>query len=188
MSRCVVLWRRLDSPGCEYFELQEYDGGFTLRGVVLMTHDGTPCRVEYDIDCNRRWLTRMVRINSIVRTPQSLLISRSENGAWQVNGQSEPLLNGCDDIDLQFTPSTNLLPIRRLNLGVGEEGVARAAWVRFPDLSVEVLAQVYRRLGDRDYEYESADGAFRKTLRVNRSGVVVEYPDQWIAEATSFEA
>jgi hypothetical protein len=38
---------------------------------------------------------------------------------------------GCLDIDLGFSPSTNLLPIRRLTLAVGEAATVRAAWLPF---------------------------------------------------------
>ena len=61
----------------------------------------------------------------------------------------------------------------------------RAAWVRFPELTLEVLAQVYTRVGERTYLYESAHGAFRRELTVNESGFVLEYPDFWQAEATT---
>ncbi len=31
------------------------------------------------------------------------------------------------DVDINFSPSTNLPPIRRLNLGIGQEAKVRAA-------------------------------------------------------------
>ena len=70
-------------------------------------------------------------------------------GVWRLDGRQRPEVAGCIDLDLNFSPSTNLLPIRRLELPVGGEARIRAAWLRFPAFSLEPLEQVYRRLGDR---------------------------------------
>ena len=86
------------------------------------------------------------------------------------------------DIDLGFSPATNLLPIRRLELTVGASATVRAAWVRFPEMMLEVLDQVYTRLGPDRYLYESAGGEFRRELTVNRRGFVIDYPGFWRAE------
>ena len=53
-------------------------------------------------------------------------------GHWWQNEVEQPQVAGCIDIDLNFSPSTNLLPIRRCNLAVGEAVAVNAAWLRFP--------------------------------------------------------
>ena len=75
-----------------------------------------------------------------------------------------------------------LAPIRRLNLDVGASADVRAAWVRFPELTVEVLEQRYTRLSKDLYRYESDGGNFCRDLTVHSSGFVVKYPDLWDAE------
>ena len=50
---------------------------------------------------------------------------------------------------------------------------------------LEPLEQVYRRVGEREYEYESAGGAFRARLQVNEHGLVTRYGEYWTAEAES---
>lgn len=82
---------------------------------------------------------------------------------------------GCIDLDLNFSPSTNLLPIRRLGLAVGQEAAARAAWLRFPSFTLEPLDQRYRRIDAATYRYESA-GGFAADLAVDAAGVVTRYP------------
>jgi len=69
--------------------------------------------------------------------------ARDRSGEWSVNGVSRAELTGCEDIDLGFSPATNLLPLRRLKLSIGATAPVRAAWVRFPELTIEVLEQVY---------------------------------------------
>jgi len=90
-----------------------------------------------------------------------------------------PSVAGCLDVDLAFTPATNILPLRRLGLAVGESREMIAAWVRFPDLSIEPLAQRYTRLDERRVRYESRGGAFTAELEVDELGLVVRYPPLW---------
>jgi len=59
----------------------------------------------------------------------------------------------------------------------------RAAWIRFPDLTTDVLEQVYTRLSPERYLYESAGGSFRRELVVDATGFVSAYPGLWRAEA-----
>ena len=152
----------------------------------MLAESDRPCRVEYEIDCDPRWLTRRCTLAGYVGTTEvSLDIARNSGGEWTVGGAPATDLNGCDDIDLGFTPATNLLPIRRLDLAVGAKAAVRAAWVRFPELALEVLNQVYTRLADDRYLYESAGGLFRRELMVDDIGFVVDYPDLWITEARS---
>jgi len=46
-----------------------------------------------------------------------------------------------------------------------------------------VLEQVYTRVGEHAYVYESAGGAFRRELTVDAAGFVLDYPGLWAAEA-----
>lgn len=101
---------------------------------------------------------------------------------WRLNGTDRPTVAGCLDIDLAFSPSTNLLPIRRLNLRPGEAAPVRAAWLRFPDFTLEPLEQLYRRLDATTYHYESGGGAFTAVLRTNAAGFVTHYADLWEVE------
>ena len=54
-----------------------------------------------------------------------------------------------------------------------------AAWVRFPELTVEPLTQCYERTGDRLYRYSSGGGAFTADIEVDELGLVVRYPPLW---------
>jgi hypothetical protein len=65
---------------------------------------------------------------------------------------------------------------------IGQEMEVRAAWLRFPSFRLEPLAQVYRRIDETRYRYESGGGSFVAELRVNREGFVTYYPNIWEAE------
>jgi hypothetical protein len=184
--RTVILWRRVDHPGHEMAELTATAAGWRLSGIALLSHEGQPCRLEYRIECDVAWQTREVRVwGHRAGVPIALDLRRSPSSGWQVNGSPATALDGCVDVDLGFSPSTNLLPIRRAGLAVGGRVSVRAAWVRFPELTVEVLEQEYTRLGPATYRYESTGGAFRRELSVSADGVVLDYPGLWVAESTA---
>ena len=182
----TILWRRLDQPGHDTAMLMQTAGGWQLSGVAVLAESDRPCRLEYEINCDSHWLTRRCSIHGYLGTNAvALEIERSGSGEWTVGGDLLATLTGCDDIDLGFSPATNLLPIRRLGLDVGATAVVRAAWVRFPELATELLEQAYTRLTADHYLYESAGGAFRRELIVDRTGFVSDYPGLWRAEATA---
>jgi hypothetical protein len=173
-------------PGHEVAELTALAAGWRLSGVALVAHDGRPCRMEYDIECDAAWHTLRATIRGHVDgVPAALDITRDAGNDWVANGSPVPALHGCIDVDLEFSPSTNLLPIRRLALAVGSHASVRAAWVRFPDLTLELLEQVYTRTRDATYRFETAGGTFCRELTVGADGLVLDYPDFWRAEATS---
>ncbi len=198
-DRATILWQRLDLPGYDTATVSRQPeanmrgpavtaavASWHLSGVAVLAHAGRPCRVEYEIACDPQWLTQSCILRGYVGASSLALdISRNARGEWSVGGASAQILDGCDDIDLGFTPATNLLPIRRLDLAVGAKAAVRAAWVKFPDLTLEVLEQTYTRLAKDRYLYESAGGAFRRELRVDEVGFVLDYPDFWRAEARS---
>ncbi len=96
--------------------------------------------------------------------------------AWQLAGTA--LLPG-------FTPAANLIPIRRLGSGIGQEAQVTAAWLGFPSLTLEPLTQTYRRDGASTYHYVSAGGQFVAELQVNAAGFVTQYPGLWQLEASA---
>ena len=53
---------------------------------------------------------------------------------WQLNGSECGAVAGCVDIDLAFSPSTNLLPIRRLDLRLAKRPRSALPGCGFPKL------------------------------------------------------
>jgi hypothetical protein len=85
-------------------------------------------------------------------------------------------VRGCVDIDLGFTPSTNLIVLRRLSLKVGQRAEAPAAYLQFPEMGLALLPQTYRRIGRSEYEYEAPTVGYSGTIKVSSSGAVIRYP------------
>ena len=109
-------------------------------------------------------------------------ISVDSNHHWRLKKEECADVTGCLDLDLNFSPLTNTLPIRRLNLAVGREAKVRAAWLRFPSFKLEPLEQLYRRVKTSKYRYENAGGRFSAELEVDKAGLVIDYPNFWRVE------
>lgn len=176
----TILWRRLDAPGHESAQLSALGSGWQLAGAAVFLQDGHPCRLDYAVVCDPAWHTTSVRVSGWVG-PRAIDLALAVDGErrWWRNGEPCPPVAGCLDVDLSFSPSTNLLPIRRLGLAVGGSAPVRAAWVRVPEWSLEPLAQVYTRTGEGSYRYESNGGRFRAELDVDATGFVTRYPGLW---------
>ncbi len=89
-----------------------------------------------------------------------LSLTTDGDGNRSRDGQPLDEVAGCLDVDLEWSPSTNTLPIRRLALGPGETISLGAAWVRFPSLEVQRLEQTYDRLEEGRYRYRSSRSKF----------------------------
>jgi uncharacterized protein len=179
----VMLWRRLDLPGHDAARVVFHEPFWQLGGMAVFSHNGLPCRLEYAVVCDAAWRTlhagvvgwmgsRRVRVNLVA----------SAGRGWHLNSRLHTDLADCLDVDLAFTPATNMLPIRRLTLRPGQASAVRAAWLTFPALTLESLDQTYRRTGESTYHYESGGGAFATDLEVNEAGFVTRYPGQWERE------
>jgi hypothetical protein len=102
---------------------------------------------------------------------------------WELNGTNQPEAAGCIDVDLNFTPATNLIAIRRLALGVGHESDAPAAWLRFPECTLERLEQRYHRVTLDTYDYRAPRVGYAAPLQVSDIGFVTQFPGLWELEA-----
>jgi len=178
----TIIWRRLDIPGHESARVFLSESRWWLMGTAVFLYERRPCRLDYLVKCDDQWRTMSAKIDGWIGSEVvSVNISVDSNHNWQLNNQKCPNLQDCIDLDLNFSPLTNTLPIRRLDLAVGHEAEVRAAWLTFPDFKLEPLAQVYRRIGTSSYRYES-DG-FAADLEVEEAGFVIHYPSLWQVEA-----
>jgi hypothetical protein len=186
MNQQTILWRRLDQPGHEAARLWSRESSWHLAGTAVFAHDQQPCLLNYHLICDADWHTRSGHVAGWVGN-QTVEIELSVDTAqrWRINGREFPAVAGCLDLDLNFSPSTNLLPIRRLTLAVGQTVEVKAAWLRFPSFTLEPLDQVYHRTAVATYRYESAGGKFVRDLTVGAAGFVTGYPDFWAFEAES---
>jgi hypothetical protein len=182
----TILWRRLDLPGHDAAVLLEAADGAELRGMAVFHDESGPTALHYRVQCRSGWQTSGAHVHGWLGTqPVELSIRRDEAGRWTLNDVGCPAVAGCVDLDLSFTPATNLLPLRRLKLAVGHTAEVRSAWLEWPAGTLAPLVQRYTRQSPATYDYESdlpGGERFTAVLRVDPSGWVIDYPGLWQAE------
>lgn len=176
----VVVWKNLLLDGRDYCALWHTVEGWLLKGTVAgVLKDRRPILANYEIYCDENWLTHRVQVERRIGSDvKDLSLSVESRGVWRSSGEELRVVRACDDVDLALTPATNTLPIRRLNLKVGSSQSVIAAWVKFPDLTVQPLSQKYTRLSKDTYRYES-DTGFSAQIGVDDFGLVTTYPGGW---------
>ena len=183
MTHSAILWRGLYLAGHEYLRLEFADSGWQLEGVAVFSHESNLCRLDYQVRCSGEWVTQAASVSGWIGARRvNVAIAVNEDRRWRLNGIDCAAVEGCIDLDLNFSPSTNTLPIRRLKLEIGEQQTVRAAWLRFPSLELEPLQQTYNRIAGDRYRYESGGGRFIAELTVDAAGFVRDYPGFWVAE------
>lgn len=173
----VAHWRRLDCEGSDRCTLWQAAQGWMLLGHAHWRIEDEDTVLSYDIRCGSdgHSLSADVAGEQAGRRIELRLL-RSAHG-WLLNDVMQPGTSDCTDLDLSFTPATNLLPLRRLGSACNSEMQVRAAWLK-PDLgSIARLDQVYTRLDDRRVRYTSP--GFSAELVVHASGFVTGYPGLW---------
>lgn len=124
---------------------------------------------RYTLTTDERGFTRHVAVHKGGTT----VLTSDGLGRWWRGGRRDHSLDGCTDVDLEMTPATNTLPIRRARAaGLGELAV-QAAWVRWPSLEIAPVTQRYVRLSERTWRYDTASGPH--DLDVDAHGVVRRY-------------
>jgi uncharacterized protein len=183
MTETSMLWRRLDTPGHDACRLEGSDVDWRLYGTAVFLQDGVPARLGYSLTCDRSWRTQHGRVSGWVG-PASVefRITRTSGGAWCLNGEVVPVPEHCIDLDLGFTPATNLVQLRRLALAVGNAADAPVAWLDSSVGTLDVLAQRYERRSETTYWYEAPRFEYEGLLEVTPAGFVYRYPGLWVAE------
>jgi uncharacterized protein len=184
-----ILWRRLDVPGHDAAVLVETLDGAELRGMAVFHDEGGPTALDYRVRCSVDWQASEAHIHGwLGAQPVELSIRRDGAGRWTLNGVACPPAAGCVDLDLSFTPATNLLPLRRLDLAVGRTAEIRSAWLDWPAAILAPLVQRYTRQSTTTYGYEAdlpGGDQFEAELQVDPDGWVIDYPGLWQAESVA---
>lgn len=176
-----ILWRRLDNEGHDACRLIETGAGWNLAGQASFKEEGNLlCGLAYDVAFGKDWVTRSAVVTGFVdQSPLDWRVERSADGQWNVNGSHQADLDGLTDVDLGFTPATNLIALRRFALDIGASTAAPASWFAFPDMRMAPMHQTYRRLDEARYDYTGI--AYHEVLTVSPVGFVTDYPGLWTA-------
>ena len=181
-----IYWSPWEDPGLEHLHLTVSPDGVEALGLILRMREGRHFRCRYELQTDPEWrrrsLTFAVMPAGSGGPPKRVEIESDGQGNWRVDGERRADLAGCSDVDIQVSPFTNSLPIRRLGLAEGESAEISAAYLWVPELKVEADAQRYTRLEDDGaaggrYRYDAVGDDFTAELPVDGDGLVMDYPD-----------
>jgi hypothetical protein len=178
----TAAWRHLDArEGFEVVLLRRDGDGYRLDGQSAALEEGHAWGARFAVTLDADWVTRSAVVVGVSASgADEVRLEGDGSGAWRVDGESAPHLEGCLDVDLEASACTNAFPVRRLGLDVGEAADAPAAYVRAPSLDVQRLEQRYRRLEGGDegarYDYDSPAFDFRAILTYDGLGLILDYP------------
>ena len=176
MGERLLVWQWLSEPGIEQLRLGAGSGGVRARSRVLGVWDEQPMRATYRITLDPDW--RFHRLDAAWSDPEGtrrVRLWRDSDSIWHDAGGPRPDLAGCEYIDVNWTPLTNTLPIRRLGLAPGEAREIRVAYLPVPSFQMYASPQRYTHLDERHWRFESLDTGFTADLTVDDQGIVTEY-------------
>jgi uncharacterized protein len=191
----LILWSGLDEWRTEAAAVDLTGNGVRATGTQIGVHP-VPYRLEYELDAAEGFVTRRLRVRCEGSGwSRSLDLTRDAGGVWRAsyNHRGSPELAAAEadvdelgealDCDLNFSPMTNLMPIRRHRLNE-EPGSAELVmgFVTVPELAVRASRQRYEHVS-RD-----GDGAvvrfidlglfagFTADLELDADGLIRVYP------------
>ncbi len=175
------FWRRLDVPGHDAATVRQVATGYQLLGQAVFLDPRGPAALRYTLDLTPIWSTRQGHITGfigdravdthIVRTPHGWTLASRHFGMADVV-----------DLDLGFTPATNMVQLKRVGLSVGDAVTFDVAWLETGDGALVRLPQEYRRVSELDYAYSSPTLDYRATIILAPDGFAAVYPGLWERE------
>lgn len=164
-----LRWKGLEPETLEQCQMTVTTRDIRIRGAIIAPDLGLFYRIRLD----EAGITRSVAIE---RTDgKSLELFSNGGGSWSDDrGEPLPALAGCVDVDIWPTPSTNALPIRRLDWTIGQPQRLSVAWIDAMAMTIKRGEQVYTRLDATRFRFQSGD--FDTEIAVDADGMVTHYP------------
>lgn len=180
------IWRSLDNPGFEHVRVDDSHPGWDVYdSMIIREHDGAVRRGGYTLILDKGFRTLEIRIMA-EQEPGSMAalhLLATGDGSWaDENERRIPSLDGVIDVDIQWSPLTNTLPVRRLDLRPGEEQDISVAYIELPSLTLRRVRQRYTRIDDHSVQYASETRDFVRELALDDDGFVLDYPDLFTRE------
>jgi len=194
------LWMKDDPVGMEQAELTISASGLAARSVAFGSSP-VPYRLDMELMTGADWITRRLALTAFGDGwARSLVLERDTDGVWSgsrsADGTEPPAvlasvpsstLEPADvpahvlDVDVQWSPVTDLMPARRLGLDEpGSTATSTMAWVSVPALAITLDEQRYTLVGvdegDVCVRFEEGDGSFTAVIRCDTDGVALDYP------------
>jgi|TARA_R110002072_G_scaffold49277_25_gene134037 hypothetical protein len=197
-------WKPASGPGIERLQLQAFDHSWQVDSSLMGELEGQDFSGSYWMRLDEHWTTLQLRLRLQLETPApegkhqhaALELQHDGRGHWLLDGQHQPDLDGCLNVDLAITPFTNSPPVLRYHWRQGESHDFDMVFVTATldpdsgDLAILTRRQRQRYscldpLGSSEdgggrFRYQGLDSGFDAALVFDAQGVVVDYPDTFV--------
>lgn len=157
----ALVWTGVEEPLFEVAFVEVSDRRLSARGTQL----GAAYRLTYEIETDSAFVT-----------DRFVAECETDEGSRRIElRRGSELADATLDVDLQFSPLFNSLPV--LRDGLLDGGAARTytmAFVHVPELRVTPSSQEYTPLEPGIVRYRS--GTFSADIEFDAEGFVVDYP------------
>jgi uncharacterized protein len=187
-----LIWTGVEEWLTESAAVELGEGGLRATGTQLRA-DPLPFRVDYRLDATDGFVTRELDATSVGEGWRRTLALRHDgSGAWRAEVDDEgevpggrwdgalPDLPEALDIDLEFSPLTNTMPILRHRFHQGGSGDFLMAFVPGPSLRIEASRQRYEHVRETPagavVRFVSLDSGFTADLELDADGLLAFYP------------
>lgn len=177
-----AMWRRLDVPGHDAARLVRTGGGYLLEGTAVYLHATGAACIDYRVAVDDEWNTTVGRIEGFVGKHAVKHEIERDTGGWRLDGQRMPNLDSLRDLDLGFTPATNILQLRRAGPEIGRTAKLTVAWFDIGESQITALPQHYDRRSATSYKYLAPSVPYEAVLELAPNGFIQNYPGLWTME------
>ncbi|HEY0433737.1 MAG TPA: putative glycolipid-binding domain-containing protein [Chitinophagaceae bacterium] len=177
MAEKVITWKSE-----EYHSVEECVCDFEPALVKINGHidgatAGAAFTIKYSIVADQNWQTLSFNVagNCGIKRLQWHGFVES-GGLWRINGDAREDLEGCIDIDLSLSPSTNSLPVNRLFRGSTRDALIKVVYLDVLNQQISAKFQQYLRLSAGKFNYQNVPNDFEADITVDEDGFVISYP------------
>jgi len=165
-----VAWTTDDGSGRETLSLRFENEAWTAEGLVRGAD------VQYVFRFTASWQLQQMLLFRDMDEPD-LWLANDGRGRWgEVNGSERRDLGGCLDIDVQCSPFTRTMAIRRLGLDIGRSTVIDSVTVDTETLAIQRARLDYTRLDHHRWAVLRDDGGPAHEFEVDDYGLVIDLP------------
>jgi len=173
-----IVWTGLEYHSIENCLISNNKNGTDISSTIIGLYEGKIYKIDYAIKANKKWETQEVSITARHSDHQQyILLTKNAEGDWMMNDEKAYSFTGCIDVDIALTPFTNTLPINRLALRNGEEQTISVIYFDLLNWDLKPVKQLYRRISENLYHYENIPNNFEADIKVDKQGIVIEYPN-----------
>lgn len=180
----MLAWAGVDCLRLEAARILLGERGLRATGsMVSCRQDGIEAySASYSLATDEAGVVQRLTVRTTrAKGEQHVTLTRSEEGIWLVDhgqGAARNNFGGALDVDLEFSPLFNALPVRRLGVHrVASKHDLAMVFVSLPGLEVSRTLQIYRTVsvGEPAVVGFSSE-SFEAEFPVDADGLALDYP------------